>query len=310
MDGLGLEVNAHAFQFTNLVFFARCVQGDGGPGHAVTARPANPVNEEFRVGRDFGVDDVRNPVDVNPAGSQVRGHHVLVTTSGNVLHHALAFARCDVPVNLRHFQTLFGQVGVQLVHSFLGVGKNQHEVRLANGEQLVDQLVGALALLGNEQVFHRVGDHRLRLELNHQRVVHVFLQEWLQLLRDRGGKDHHLQFSRERAGNFVDRVQEPHVEGHVGFVNHEGLHGVTRQRAILNEVANPAGRPDGQVHRLTRQLLFLLLAVGSPNVAADANVADVLQQQLGRLVNLGGQFATWRRDDRLQRVAGAVDVTE
>jgi hypothetical protein len=271
---------------------------DEGHRDAVATGPAgapHPVDVGLVVGGGVEVDDVGDPVDVDPARGHVGGdeHVDLATLESGEGDLALTLGLVAVHRDGGH--ALARQALDQAVGAVLGAHEHQRE--LAFARQLLDERVEPIgAAEAAEAVIDGLGGApRRRTMLVDGRIGRVAAGHATGLAVERRREEQRLTVRRAGADDTVDGGLEAHVEHPVGLVEHEHLDVVEGEGAAGEQVLEATGGRDEQV-----RAGGVLGLRSQPDAAVDGGDAQRpgLGQRAQLVGDLGGEFPRGREHER------------
>ena len=302
---------------------------------ARTAGAADAVQVGLLVVGALVVDDVRDVVDVDAAGGDVRGDEHIDLAGAERAQRLLACALAEIAVHRADSEAALGEVVAYSLCLALGAREDHGELAPVGlqdaGEQLdlvhrVDAPHVLLDRVDSGVLVAHVGSakvHRLR---------HVAAGEIDDLPRHGGGEEHGLALRGDHRDDALDIGQEAHVEHLVGLIEHEHLDMREVEVATVGEVDDAARGADDDVDAVLQGLDLRLVraaavdgqdadaldATGALDVGGDleselAGRAD--DQGLGLALGIGGQLGVLglvgrdhplqQRDAEAERLAGA-----
>ncbi len=237
-----LDLGLRHQRLDRLVLVARCEGHDRALG-AGARGASGAVEERLRVGRGIHVDHEPDVVDVNPPGGDVGRHQhgdLALRERGEVL---LARPLAQVAVEGGGRDPGVRELGRELLGERLGAHEEQRASGVGNelGEDL------ALVLVRDEEEV--VGDARvgaLRVDRVGQRIVQEPVDQHADVAVE-GRREEQALAGGNLLQQALHRRQEAHVGHEVGFVHDDHLDVGERERLLLQEVLEPAGRGDHDV---------------------------------------------------------------
>ena len=164
------------------------------------------------------------------------------------MHHFVALALVQVGVHFGHLVTLLTQGAGQLLDLELGGGEDDAAFRLLVAREY---LLDGIKLSRLVEVYDLLADVLGRLAdgyLHAHRVVKDGLCQALDLV-GHGGREHeHLALHWHVRQDFLDVVEEAHVEHLVGLVENHGMDVVEVYDLAVDEVDETAGGGDDDLH--------------------------------------------------------------
>ena len=221
---------------------------------ALAAGPADAA-DAVHVGlgrrRHVVVDDVRELVDVEPAGGDVGGDEQLGGAGAQPPHHPVALLLGHAAVQRLGAVAAAVQRLGELVDLGARAAEDDRRRRRLDVEDAAERgrLVGARRRRrpAGAPAAPRPASARRRLDLDAHRVAQVALGDAVDARRHRRREQHRLALGRRRLEDRLDVLGEAHVEHLVGLVEHDDAHAVERQRAAADVVERPARRGDDDV---------------------------------------------------------------
>ena len=187
------------------------------------------------------------PVDVDAARGDVGRDEDRDLARAEVGERALALRLALVAVDRARGEPRGGQVADDAVGAVLGAAEHQRAADLIFAQLHRQQrLLLALVDVGDEllDALGGAGDGR-------HRDLDRIAQELVRELADRLGhgrrEEQRLALLGEQRHDALERVDEAQVEHLVGLVEHEDLDVLERQRALVDQVEQPAGGGDEDV---------------------------------------------------------------
>ena len=231
-------------------------QRDGAARAAGAAGAADAVHVVLGLERQTVVDDVGDGGHVNAARGHVGGHQDAQMARAQTLQHAVAPALRHAAVQRRHRVAQVGQAVGQAIGIDLGAGEHHGLVHIAFGQQVVQQGVLVVEVVGPQDL---LGDVLVLLGVRGDLdALDIVLLQALGQAADftgEGGAGHQgLAVARQALGDVLDVLDEAHVEHAVGFVEHQHLDVVEHGLAALQVVDQAAGRGDQDVQRAAQGL--------------------------------------------------------
>ena len=271
---------------------------------AGTARAAAAVGVVLHVVGHTVVDDVRQVVDVEPAGRHVGGHEQLYPVLAEALHGEVALLLAEVAVQ---------GVGVVSV-AYEPVG---HLLRLhacAAEDDGIDAgivvhhaLQGQVLVLGRHHVVdvvHVLGALVAAAYLYRVGVAQVLLGDALDFAAHGGREEQRAVLLGHALEYGVKVFLETHREHLVGLVEHQVAHVVEHGHlATVHQVDQSAGRGNDDVHPAA-QGANLGLDVGAAVDGQDAHLGHVLGKALQVVGYLQAQLARGTEDEHLRTARG------
>ena len=270
--------------------------GDDVAGAARTCRAARTVQVSLVLCWRIDVDDQFDVIHVHTASGDVRGdEHAGASTT----------ERCEVAIALR-----LGQVAVQvdggdpLLRQLLGVALRlvlracEEDAAAHAGGQLSDEVLLVVVRHLEDVVGHR-GDVGFRFVDRVQNlVVEEAADQLVHTVVERGGEEHPLTVGRGLLHDPRDTGEEAQVSHVVGLVEDRDLHGVERERALLEQVLEAAGAGHDDVDAAP-QSGDLLVGAHAAEDGGGAHAVDLCERCDDR-VDLGRELAG-RGEDQAAR---------
>ena len=199
----------------------------------------------LQVFRGVEVDDVTDPVDVDPTGRDIRRDQNALTTTGERCERLLARRLRLVTMNGEGTHTATVKVTDQAVGTMPGTHEHQCQVALAL--QLGEQGLNLVATLGTEEaVLHVANILRLDVHFVSGSVIGVASGKLADGPIQRRREEERL-VGAEALHDGVDLRLEAHVEHPVSLIQDECLHGVNANFALTEEVLKAAWGRDQDV---------------------------------------------------------------
>ena len=213
-------------------------QGDALGAGAGSA--ADPVHVALGVVGQFVVDDVRDPLHVDPAGDDIGGHQHFDATAVKGGQGALAGVLALVRVDGIGRDAIAGQLLHQPVGPVLGAGEDQDAADPLLLQQLGQQL--AFLLLFDEEylLLDAARDRGRRRHFDARRVVQHVTGQLDDLRRQRRREEHRLPLFWNSRDNPADVVDEAHVEHPVSLVEDEHFDLVEAHYPLVHQIEQTA----------------------------------------------------------------------
>ncbi len=229
-------------------------RGDEGDGHARPTHPAgapDAVHVGFRVLRHVEVDHVSHVADVQPPGGHVGRDQVREALIPKPVHDLVALSLGKVAVQPFHVVAEGLQFPRELVDVTLGAaeddGAGAFLLIVEESRESIDLLV-----LGHlvEDLLGFLQGQRLRHHRHRHRIPHVVPGDALDVRGDGGREEQSLAIRGALPNDAPDIGQKAHVQHHVGFVQHQHLDRVQRQRTPAEVIEDASRRSDDDLHTL------------------------------------------------------------
>jgi len=266
-------------------------QRDSAARAARAAGAADAVHVVLGLQRQAVVDDVADGRHVDAAGGHVGGHQDAQLARTQALKHAVAAALRHAAVQRRCGVAHLVQAVGQTVSVDLGAGEHHGLVDITVGQQVVQQLVLVVQVVGPHQLLADVlvlGGVAGDLDAFDVLVLQAHGQ--LPDLAVEGGAGHQgLAVLGQRGGDVLDVFDEAHVQHAVGFVKHQHFDVVQHGLAAAEVVDQAAGGRDEDVQRAAQgfQLSRIRHAADHRGDGQERHIAPVVG---GRLGDLHGEF--------------------
>ena len=290
-DGFGRQRLAGVrLDAADLVAFGVHGQREGQAVAAGAAGAADAVHIVFGLHRQVEVDGVADALHVDAARGHVGGHQHADLAALQLGQGAGALALVHVAVQGGRGEPLFGQAVGQVIGAALGRREDDGLVQADIAQHVVQQLhlvrgvvrvqqalrdVGVLFLVAGD--FDALGiAHHAGGQLGHRAV-------------QRGREQQRLAGFRQAADDGLDVFDEAHVQHAVGFVQHQGVHGVQLDATGL-QVIQQAARGGDQHVDAARQRLQLRAVGHAAHDGGGAQPGQVAAVVLGGFGDLQGQF--------------------
>ncbi len=264
---------------------------------AVRPRPrraANAVDVAFRLVRQFVVEDVRDARDINAARGDIGGDQHLELARAEALQGPLALALAAVAVDRIGADSLFAERLRQLVRPELGAGEHQPPQHLRFVQEGAEQVALQLLVHHHHALLDALDRGGLRSNLHAHRVVEQRLHQFRHALGHGRGEEHVLPRFRKQCGNALDLRQEAHVQHAVGLVQHQHLHVVQEDVALLQVIAQASGRGDQHLDPVLKHAP--LRRQPHSAIHHPAGQAQVASELVDHGVHLNGQLTGRNKD--------------
>ena len=252
---------------------------------------------------------MRDPLDVEAAGRDIRRDQDVELAGLQLVHGALALHLRDVAVDGGGGVAAGAELLGDLLGRALGAGEDDHALEVLDLEDAGEGV--DLLLVRDDQI--ALGDLRRRRGLGLDRdlfgIMQVLLRHPADRRRHRGGEERDLLGVGCVGEDRLDILREAHLEHLVGLVEHEVLQLRQIERALVEVVHDAAGSPDDDVHAAAER--GQLHAVALPAVdGQDVHAPDVRRVLLERLADLQCQLARRGEHERLRRLLADVEPVE
>ena len=271
-------------------------EGDAVAAAARAAGAADAVHVVVVALRRVEVDHVRDVVDVEPAGGDVRRDERRDAPALELLERALALVLREVAVHRDGRDLVLAlELADELVRAVLGADEDEREA--AVDAEVLDEPVELV--LGRDQHERVVDLAALRLGRQHaadvRRVHRVGAGELGDGAVEGGAEEHRLPVRRHAREDAVDLRLEAHVEHPVGLVEHEHADAVELDGPALDQVEEAAGSRDEDVG-----LARLVDLAADGRAAVDGGDVEALRRGERRDVrrDLQGELARRHEDER------------
>ncbi len=248
---------------------------------------------------------MRQLVDVQAAGGDVGGHEDANRVGLEVGQRLGAGILALVAVDRRSRQAVLFEVLGQAVGAMFGTGEDQHLLPGALGDQVGEQ--GALVAGGNAEnpLLDTLDRGVRRCDLDAFRVAQQLVGEVDDVLGEGRREQQVLPLGRQPRQDFLDVVDEAHVEHPVGLVEHEDFHMGQIDGVLAGQIEQAAGAGDEYVKPLGQGLDLRIHADAAEDHRAFQR--QVTGVELEAVVYLGGEL-TGRRQHQNAGLLGAVAV--
>ena len=274
-------------------------QGDDGAFGACTGGAARAVRVGLVLHRRVGVDDQADIVDVDATRSDVGGHQRLGGARVERGHRALTRVLAHVSLQFDGGNAGGVELLGELLRAVLGAGEDHGAA--GRGDQIDEDWQVRVARDVQHVVLERRHDRLRGVRLVHRRLVHVALDEGVDLLVERGGEQHALPALGGLIHQATHRREEAHVGHVIGLVENGDLDGGQRGEALPDEILQAAGARHEDVDALGERG-HLRLLVHAAEHGAGGESGGRGQRREG-FVDLEGELAG-RREDQRTRTLG------
>lgn len=268
-----------------------------------------PMDVVFAVRRQVVVDDQRHLLHVNATGQQIGGDQDTRRSSTELLHDHITLVLVHVSVNGGHGEVALSHFSGEVVDLATRVTEDD---RLCHRHGLVQIAQCAnLPLLTVDkhiELLDTIQGQLLLLDQNLDGVAHKALADLQHIGRHCGRQQYDLHFGVQGTKHLLDLVLETTRQHLVSLVQHEHLDLVGAQHLAADHVRDTTGRADDDV-RARLQLAHIVTHVGATDARVARGVQEVAQRQ-HHLLDLGGQLACRRQDQRLAFVDGCVNLLQ
>lgn len=294
---------------TDLPFLFRMDNADRRTLLARTARTATAVSIALDIIGQTVVDDMREILYIEAAGSDIGGNEELHRMLAEFLHRQVTLLLAEVTVE---------GLGVVAVLDELVGNLLRLELRTAedDGEDtrviVYDTLQGQILVLGVNEIVDVVdmlgalitaADNDLLI------VVEILLRDLLNLLAHRGGEEERVVVLGQLLEDGVDTLGEAHVQHLIGLVEDDIADVVELRHATVDEVDETARRGDNDLHALL-QLADLRHDVGTAVDGHDMKAMDILGKSVEIIGDLQTELTRGREDDGLRRLRLSIGLLQ
>lgn len=223
-------------------------KGVGGAAETRAAGPADAMNIGFRDLGQVELDDVREFLDIDAAGGNIRRDQdagfMVLEIAESVLTGILGFVSVD---------GLGGEAGVlkgayDLIRAVLRARKNERRFDLGAVQKMDQQMDLIPAVDAVYRLSDGVDCGRGRRDIDAIWVREDRARELFDLGRHRRRKEHRLPLRREIRHDAPDVVNHAHVEHAVRLVQHEEFNLVEFDVALIHQVEETPRSRDEDVH--------------------------------------------------------------
>ncbi len=206
--------------------------------------------------RQLEVDDVRHPLDIDPARGDVGGDEHPGVTGAEGRQRAFPLGLRFVAVNGDRLDAGADEVAHHPVCPVFRPGEDQHPGKSRLFEQRRQQI--PLLRSRNEQdpLVDEIDRRRRRRNRHLDRVVEVLLGESSDRPRHRRREQQRLAPTRHQRHQPLQRVDETQVEHPVGLVQNQDLDRRERNGFLVDQIEQPSRRRDQDVHALREPALL------------------------------------------------------
>ncbi len=222
-------------------------QGEGVADRVHAPRAPDAVHIVLGGVRDVVVDDVRDPLDVDAAGSDVGRDQDLHPPPAEIAERALPLALAPVPVEGGDRVAAPEEELREAVGAVLGAREDDDAGDLVAREHGVEQVGLPVPAHGVNGLGDPRGGARWRGQVDARRILEGFLGHGVQIRRHRGREEHRLALGREMAQDAAQVGRESHVDHAVGFVQYQDFDEVQAQRQPVVEVEEATRRGDQEI---------------------------------------------------------------
>ena len=285
-----------AFDVAQLSAFAWIAQRNRNTAFTLAGGAADAVNISLSVQRHLEVDDVRDVGNVDTARCNIGCNENADVSGREIAERALAGSLRFVAVhggraNAGHGETIGDAVGAAL-------GPAEHDHALAG---FISKDRVQTALLFRRPDHHHllrdaIDDHRLRRQVDANGIGQQFIGELADFRRHRGRQQSRAALMRQQADDLADIADEAHVEHPVGFVDDECHRGAQIGVTAVDVIQQTARRGDEHVHAALQSIN--LRAFGHATEHDGAADVHEARKCCDFSVDLDGEFACWRQDQR------------
>ncbi len=296
---LGQGLTGRALDRLEQVPLARGDERQRVAGASRATGATDAVDVGLGVGGDVVVEDVADPLHVEPARGHVGGDQDVEAAVTQLVDGAFALGLGDVAVDRRRREAPGAQALGEHLGGLLRADEDDHALEVLD---LEDPRQGVELLLVRDLEV-ALGDVRggrgLVLDRDLGGVGEVLLRDPPDLRRHGRGEQRDVLVRRRVGEDRLDVLLEAHLEHLVGLVEDEEAELGEVEGALLEVVHDPAGRPDDHVHPTPQrgQLDAVGLAAVDRQHVQPGQVGGVA---LERLRDLQGELAGGREDEGLR----------
>ena len=131
---------------------------------------------------------MRYRIQINASCGKIRGDHKRIQRLLDAAHRLLAFSAFHIAMEFRDIEFLFPESFCDLMCFISRIGKDQADIRLDSRENGTDGLKIRMVIAR----YQDMADLRIQTcffsDSDRHRFMHVFADEWLQLIRHRRGE--------------------------------------------------------------------------------------------------------------------------
>jgi hypothetical protein len=296
--------NGRAIIRLNLLQFAEIAARDKINAAALAtpaSRAPDAVQIRVHVARHVKVDHRAHLLNVNAARRHVGGNEhamrpaakLLVRLVAHVLLHAAVNAAHGKPVIHHRLRQIADTANAVAVNDALRHGNAREQV-LQRGVLVVVRLQRHVELADALQREH------LALHQNAHRIAHELVGQRVQLGRHGGAEQAHLHVRVQLLKNIVNLLVESRRQHFIGFVQNQHLHSAPDGGLTAQDVVHTAGATDDDLRAVGLQVGHIVLRGGSADEELHVEPGHLRTQVLDDVVNLLGQLARGRNDERLR----------
>src|SRR5699024_6428706 len=281
---------------------------DRGAARPGAGGPPDPVQVGLLVLGALVVDDVRDVVDVDPAGGDVGGDEHVHLSAAERAQGLLASTLAEIPVQGSGSEPAIDEILGHAGGGALCAHEDDRQTPAAGLQHAGDefhfvQRVGPVGELGHG--FDRGGVVGGIRGADVGGAGHVAARHRDDGAGHRRGEQHRVSVRGGGGQQRFDVGKEPEVEHLVGLVEHDGPHRAEVQVALVEQVDHPARGAHDHFHAPFQG--FDLWFVGAPAVHLQDPQAPALRGRLQVTGDLDREFAGGHDDERL-RLAGVLQV--
>src|SRR5581483_1307541 len=234
-------------------------EGGRGSAGAGAAGTANAMDEVFGNLGKIVVHDVRDAVDVDPAGGDIGGNQYPIIAVLESAERLIALILAAIAVNGGRLDPLLRQPSGQTIGAMLSAGEYQ-EGTLFAAQHFVQEVELAILFDFIEAQVHFRDGFGGGTDLDANGVGDVGFHQVFDRTFDRGGEEHGLARGWDRRQDSFDGGKEAHIEHAVGFVQHQDFDGTQAEEPAAEEIIEPPGGGDEHRRALANGLQLRSLA--------------------------------------------------
>ncbi len=199
------------------------------------------MNVIFRDLRQVVVDYVRQLVDVEPAGRDIRRNQHANLPVAEIAQRAGTRALALVPMDRGGVQPVLRELRGQAIRGVLGACEHQHLAPVPGTDEVGEQLALARAIDRVDMLRDRVSCPFPAGDLDSFRRLQQAVGELGRVLVEGRGKQQVLPVFRQQRDDFPDIADKAHVEHAVRFVQHQHLDARQVDGALRDVIQQPSG---------------------------------------------------------------------
>lgn len=199
------------------------------------------------------VDNMRDLVDINSAGDDIRCHQDVESAVAKALHRPVTGTLGHVSLDRYGVQPGVFELSRQPVGPVLGAGEDDRGKAGGELEQVLKQCELSRLLNGIERVLDGLG--RLGMgQLGDQGVDQDLVRQLAEIFRHRRGEQQVLAFVREPGNDSSDVREKSHVEHMIRFIQDQRVDFFDIHLAALEEVKETPGATDDNLRSFSERL--------------------------------------------------------